>query len=59
MIETILVVDEYDTHRVGLASVLRKATGADVIAARNGRIALTRSASSDGTSWCSTSTCPT
>ena len=40
MIETILVVDEYDTHRVGLASVLRKATGADVIAARNGRIAL-------------------
>ena len=40
MIDTILVVDEYDTHRVGLANVLRKATGADVIAARNGRIAL-------------------
>lgn len=40
MIDTILVVDGYDTHRAGLASVLRKATGADVIAARNGRIAL-------------------
>ena len=54
MIDTILVVDEYDTHRVGLANVLR--TGADVIAAqRQDRAGHTPAA------WdvCSTSTCPT
>ncbi|MBB1628499.1 EAL domain-containing protein [Achromobacter sp. UMC71] len=40
MINTILVVDEYDTHRVSLSTVLRKATGAHIGAARNGQEAL-------------------
>jgi len=40
MINTILVVDEYDTHRVGLANVLRKATGAHIGTARSGEEAL-------------------
>lgn len=37
MIETILVVEEYATPRMGLANVLRKATNADVITTRSGR----------------------
>ncbi|MBR8657882.1 hypothetical protein KDH83_31700, partial [Achromobacter sp. Marseille-Q0513] len=40
MIDTIIVGDEHDTNREGLASVPRKATGADVSAARNGRKAM-------------------
>ncbi len=40
MIDTILVVDEYDAHRVALANVLRKATGAFIRTARNGQEAL-------------------
>lgn len=41
MIDTILVVDEYDTHRVKLASVFREITGADVSTVPNGKTAIT------------------
>lgn len=40
MINSILVVDEYDTHRVSLSNALRKATGAHIGAAHSGQNAL-------------------